>query len=384
VLLIGSGLLMKSFMRLSNVERGYDPSHVLISRVHAGDHHSILGTVMPGNPEYEARTRARSVLFREILDRVRGLPGVVDATTTASLPLQGDVGFLPLQIDGSPDERRHTRRAEVGPGYFRAMDIPLLRGEVFSGRDQSQEPGNDVVVSQTLARTHWPGEDPIGENIGFWECCDLTIIGVVGDVDDRGVDDLPFNSMVDPKAVVYTSRLGGDLLVRTSMNPRSLVDAVRTTYSDLLDGFILEFDTLDGLHSATLSRPRFYLLLVGVFSAVALALAVVGLYGVVAHSVSRRTREVGVRMALGADSTNVRAMVVRQAMVPVLLGVVAGIVGAFALTRALASLLYGMDAVDPLTYAGVVAILVVVAACASYLPARRASRVDPLHALRYE
>jgi predicted permease len=275
VLLIGSGLLLKSFGRLSNTERGYDSSDVLVARVFVGDHHPVLGTAMPGHPEYEARKRAQTVLFRDVLDRVRALPGVVDATTTASLPLQGGVGFLPLQIEGSTEEGRHTRRAEIGPNYFRTMGIPLIRGKVLWERGQSQADAGAAVVSQTLALTQWPGEDPVGKRFGFWDCCDLTVVGVVGDVDDRGVDDPPFNALVDPRAVVYTPRLGGDLLVRTTIGQTSVADEVRAVYSDLLSGFVLEFDTLDGLHSSSLSRPRFYLLLVGVFAAVALALAAV-------------------------------------------------------------------------------------------------------------
>jgi hypothetical protein len=297
--------------------------------------------------------------------------------------LQGGVGFLPLQIDGLTEESRHTRWAEVGPGYFSTMGIPLIRGDVFHERELSSESGGAAVVSHTLARTHWPNEDPVGKRIGFWECCDLTIVGVVGDVDDRGVDHLPFNA-VDPKAVVYTQRLGGDLLVRTANNPLDLTPAIRDVYSNVLSGFVLEFDTLQGLHHESLARPKFYLLLVGVSAAVALALAIVGLYGVVAHSVSQRTREVGVRMALGADHSKVRSMVVREALVPVVLGIAAGLAGAVALTRAVSSLLYGMDALDPFTYASVVTILVAAAASASYLPARRASSVDPVLALRSE
>jgi len=384
VLLTGTGLLLKSFVRLYRVERGYDASHVLVARVHAGDHHPILGAVVPGHPEHETRTRAQADLFRGILSRVRALPGVENATTSASLPLQGDVAFLPLEVEGMPDERGYTRRAEVGPDYFRTMDIPLLRGGVFSESDYSQNGGHAVLVSETFARTQWPGEDPVGKRIGFWDCCDLTVIGVVGDVDDRGVDDPPFNSQVDPRAVVYEPRLGGDLLVRTAHSPERVADDVRVIYTSLLSGFVLEFGTLDGLQSASLARPRFYLLLVGVFGSVAMVLAVVGLYGVIAHSVSQRTCEVGVRMALGADGSNVREMVVKEALLPVVFGITVGMSAAFALNRSFATLLYGMPAVDVPTYLGVVVTLFATAACASYLPARRASLVDPTQALRYE
>jgi ABC-type antimicrobial peptide transport system permease subunit len=264
------------------------------------------------------------------------------------------------------------------------MGIPLLKGEGFPDGNSIATTGGVAVVSQTLSRKHWPDENAVGKRIGFWECCDLEIVGVVGDVHDRGVDDAPFNAPVDPKSVVYTRRMGGSLLVRTMQNPLDLIPIIRDAYSDLLSGFVLEFDTLAGLHSKSLARPRFHLLLVGVFAVIALILAIIGLYGVVAHMVSQRTREVGVRMALGADRSNVQAMVVRQAMRPVVFGVVAGVAGALALSRAISTMLYGMDAVDPTMYAGVVAILVAAAACASCLPARRASSVDPVLALRTE
>ncbi len=384
VLLIGGGLLMQNYLRLNNVDRGYDSSNVLVSNLHGGTHHPILGTVSPDDPEYEASTRVQVDFFHEILGRLRALPGVAEATTAVSLPLQGGVGFLPLQIDGRPKDRSNTRRAEVGPGYFRTMGIPLLRGDVFSEWNPNMDWGNVALVSQTLANDLWPEENPVGKRFGFWECCDITVIGVVGDVNDRGVDDPPFNVSVDPRAVVYTPRLGGSLLVRATLNPLSIIDAVRATYSDVSGDAVLDFSTLEELESNSLARPRFYLLFVGIFAVVALALALVGLYGVIAHSVSQRTHEVGVRMALGAQRAGVRSMVVRQAMIPVLLGVIVGLACAVALAGLLATLLYGANALDPLTYVGVAVVVVIVAAGASYPPARRASQVDPVHALRYE
>jgi len=203
VLLIGSGLLLKSLMRLSRVDRGFDPANVLVVKVHAGSHHPVLGSQMPVHPECASRAAARAEVFREILTRVRELPGVIDATTAALQPLHGGIGFLPLRIQGASEEPRYTRHSEVGPTYFRTMGIPLLRGEGFPDRELGRAGGRVAVVSQTLARTYWPDQNPISKRIGFWECCDLEIVGVVGDVDDRGVDDATFNTSVDPKAVVY-------------------------------------------------------------------------------------------------------------------------------------------------------------------------------------
>jgi len=229
----------------------------------------------------------------------------------------------------------------------------------------------------------WPGEDPIGKRVGIYDCC-VTVVGVVPDVRYRGVDDPVLSSEFDDGVQMYLPGTGPALLIRTTVEPTTLIDAVRAIVLDLAGEAVVDFTTLDRRQKVSLARPRFYAVLVGLFAAVAATLALVGLYGVIAYSVGRRTREIGLRMALGAERNDVRAMVLRQGMTPVAAGIVAGAAGALALGRLLAGLLYGMDPADPIVIGLLAAAMVLVSLGATYLPARRASNVALMDALRHE
>lgn len=397
LLLIGGGMLMKSFIRLRSVDPGFDSRNVLVANLHFGAH-DALTSFAPGTPEERrARSRRRFAFSHEALERIRALPGAEAAATTSQSPLDGSTSLWPLKIEDRPGERQNALAFHVSPDYFRTMRIPLVQGEGFpewDGISDWEKYNWDggctefgaycvAIVSETLARTLWPGQDPLGKRIGIYDCC-LTVVGVVRDVSYRGVDDPPLIGAFDPGFQLYLPFTGDALLVRTAVDPLTLTNAVRAIVLELASEAVVSFTTLDSRLSASLARPRFYMLLVGIFAVAAVILALVGLYGVVAYSVRQRTREIGLRMALGAERSEVLTMVIRQGMIPVVLGILVGAGGALALGRLLSGLLYGMEAVDPVIIAALAALMVCVAVLASYVPARWASNVAPMEALRYE
>jgi ABC-type antimicrobial peptide transport system permease subunit len=240
-----------------------------------------------------------------------------------------------------------------------------------------------VLVSETLARTVWPGEDPIGQRIGIWDCCQ-TVVGVVADVTTRGVDDPALFRDFDTAFHIYMPGAGTTFFVRTAGDALASTAVVRDVLTTLQPEGIVEFSSLDDDVAAALARPRFYMALVGLFAVVAVGLAMLGLYGVLSHRVTQRTREVGLRMALGAGDRDVLWMVVREGMIPPALGVIAGMIAAAGLSRVLVGFLYGMEPVDPSVFVGLSTLLLGVGVLATFLPARRASRVAPMEALRHE
>ena len=399
VLLIGGGLLAKSFVRLHRTDPGYDPAHLLVGTLQFGAHHSLteFSTTRLGPEEARLRDQRKYSFTHHALERIRALPGVTAAASSGLSPLVGGSGYWPLKVDGRPDEKRNALVAHASPDYLRTMGLPLLRGEGFPAWDGVSEaeryhwaggcPGAAqycvAIVSETLARTVWPGDDPIGKRVGIYDCC-VTVVGVVPDVRYRGVDDPVLSSEFDDRVQMYLPGTGPELLIRTTVEPTTLIDAVRAIVLDLAGEAVVDFTTLDRRQTVSLARPRFYAVLVGLFAAVAATLALVGLYGVIAYSVGRRTREIGLRMALGAERNDVRAMVLRQGMTPVAAGIVAGAAGALALGRLLAGLLYGMDPADPIVIGLLAAAMVLVSLGATYLPARRASNVALMDALRHE
>jgi putative ABC transport system permease protein len=375
VLAAGAGLTVRSFLMLREVNPGFDPNNTLTLRV----------SLPQSSYKDEAKEQA---FFARAEQVIKGLPGVAAVGSTTLPPLKGYRWTGDMTIEGrSPEDWvREIRHKEITPDYFRAMGLPLLKGRFFDGSDTDKGQPT-TIVNNTFARRYFPGEDAVGKRVKFgkpdegdpWE----TIVGVVG---DEKQDSL--SAEVKPEA--YKSHLQSaqdemTLVVRASGDPRALAGAVREQIR-ALDPSVPVYDvkTMQEIVYESLARERFIMLLMALFAALALALAAVGIYGVVSYATAQRTHEIGIRMALGAQARDVLKLMVRQGLSPVLAGVGLGLLAALALTRLMSSLLYGVSATDPLTFAAVALLLTAVSLLACYLPARRATRVDPLTALRYE
>jgi predicted permease len=292
-------------------------------------------------------------------------------------------------INDDPAQKGYAIYRVASSGYFAAMNIPLLRGRMFDQTDTTKSP-HVAVISQSLARRYWPNEDPIGQRIQFGNMDQdkhlLHVVGVVGDVRDVSLE-----GEAQPTVYAFSlqrpqwwqvSRLA--IVVRTQDSPQTLIPALRATVHDLRADVPMSFKTLDQVFSSSLNSRRFSLIIFGIFAITALLLAVAGIYGVMSYVVTQRTHEIGIRMALGARAADVLKLVVRNGMGPVLLGVMVGLAGAVGLTRLLVSFLFGVTPTDALTLATVSIGLILVALIACCIPARRATKVDPLVALRYE
>lgn len=377
LLLIGAGLLIKSFLLLRDVNPGFDAKNVLTMRV-----------PLPGARYTEPQQQA--TFFRELTGRVSALPGVEAAGATLSLPLGGsdfDVGrsFIPEGRPLVPEESLQTDYFVVTPDYFKTMRIPVKTGRSVTDRDTAETPPV-VVVNESLASRVFAGENPIGKRITVWrdEKFAREIIGVVGDVKSSRLEEETGYQIYVPHA--QDAGWGTlSLAVRTKGEPEALAAQVR--------GAIISIDknqpaydikTMDDVFSASVANTRLVVLLFGAFAMFALLLASIGIYGVIAYSVAQRTHEIGIRLAVGAQTKDVLKMIITQGMILALIGAGLGLVGAFAATRVMRSLLYGVSATDPLIFIGVSLLLTVVALLACYIPARRATKVDPLIALRYE
>jgi predicted permease len=302
-------------------------------------------------------------------------------------PLVKDLSDFFTQLFRDPNASGSADYASVSEGYFRSLNIPLLRGRLFDDRDAPDAP-HVAVISQSLVREKWPNEDPIGRTIEFGNMDGdprlLTVIGVVGDVRERNLETRPsptiyVNYRQRPQATYHFSAV-----VRTAGDPASVIASARKIVRDLDPDVPPSTSSFTAIFAASTGARRFNLVLIGIFSATALLLAIAGIYGVLAYSVARRTREMGVRMALGASAGNVLRLVLGQAAVTTTVGVFLGLVGSFILMRFLQSMLFEVGAADPLTFAAVALLLFAVALLAAYLPARRATKVDPMVALRYE
>ena len=374
VLLIGAGLLIKSFYRLLEVNPGFAPEHVLTMEL------SLTDTRYPA-PQQKLE------FFSQVLRRVEFLPGVRSVALADSLPLSPYDSFLVMsrsrlqqRVALSSSTMMMMYRITVSPAYFYTLGIPVLEGRTFTDHDDEQAL-KVAVVNEALARLLWPREDPIGKRLPLFD--NLTVVGVVGNTRHEGLSQ-------DTEAEVYvpyrqTPNNSMQLAVRTAADPDSMVSAVRTAVRDVdPDQPLYHVATLQQVLSESVAPRRFNMLLLGIFAGIALTLATVGIYGVMAFSVTQRTHEIGIRMALGAKRSDVLGMVVRQGLKLALIGVVSGIVGALVLTRFLSSLLFGVKPTDPLTFAAVSLILSAVALVACYIPAYRATKVDPMVALRYE
>ncbi|HKW57383.1 MAG TPA: ABC transporter permease [Candidatus Acidoferrum sp.] len=380
VLLAGSGLLIRSFVRLIGVDPGFEAYHLLTFQLH-----------LPG-AKY-GTDQAAMEFFRQLLDRIRPLPGVRSVSMENFPPLTGLGAATDLRILSQPVQPRANLPVAnvrvVGPDYFRTMGIPLHAGRTFNDQEEA-EARHVVVVNQAFVDQYLRGANPLGQKTVIYmkgdaasEKSPSTIIGVVGDVRQMGLD-----SPAQPTAywpypeLVYS---GMTIIARTANDPLSLVSASRGAVKQLdSDLPISSVATMDQLLSNSLARARFTMLLLGIFAALALVLAAVGIYGVIAYSVSQRTQEFGIRMALGAQQGEVLRLVLSQGAKLTFAGIAIGVVAALALTRLMSSLLFGVSASDPLTFVGVALVLALVALAACYVPARRATRTDPMVALRYE
>jgi putative ABC transport system permease protein len=390
VLVIGAGLLGRSLMKVLEVNPGFRVDKIV-----------TMDVSLPWVEDPKAKA-GQGIFFANLIDRLKQIPGVRKVGATSVLPMvEGglpDGMFLlmsqnevPKTMDGfgalfQQKERLGSADFCVATdGYFQVLGIPLIRGRIFDEHDGADSP-HVAVISESLARERWPKQDPIGHTIEFGNMDGdlrlLTIVGIVGDTHEYGLD-------APPRPTVYVNlfqrpRAAVTLAMLSDADTGSVSSAARGIVQNLDPEIPVKFQTFSQVYSASLGSRRFNVILIGFFGITALLLATAGVFGVMAYSVSRRTREIGVRIALGAGSGDVLKMILSQGMRTIFIGVAIGIIGSLALTRTVASLLFGVTATDPVTFGGVTLLLVGAALLACYLPARRATRVDPLVALRYE
>ncbi len=387
ILLAGAGLMIRTFVALQSVDPGFDP-------------HNVLSMVVGVQGTEQASAGHTGPFYQQALQKISTIPDVQSVSGINHLPLAGDQWGFPFHVQGRALERPGeapvaTFRA-VFPGYFRTMRIPILSGRDVAEADNINTP-DVVVINEYMAHRHWPGEDPIGKQITFDDGSKAnpswaTVIGVVKNTVRSNwvapVEEEVFvpylqsrNYMQNPSGpFAYLT-----LVVHTSRDAASLAPEVQTAIHSLdRNAPISEVQTMEQVVGKATGESRFYLTLLGAFACVALILAAVGIYGVMSYSVSRRIHEIGIRMALGAQRDDVLRLVVWQGVILAISGVAVGLAGALALTRLMSGLLYGTKPTDPVTYVVVVFVLCVVAIASSYIPARRAAKVDPMVALRYE
>src|SRR5262245_35891897 len=370
VLLIGAGLMIRSFRRLIRISPGFTPEGLLTFQINLPD------------SKYNREQAGR--FFQQITQRIGNLPGVKSVGMVTTLPLGGLGNDNPFTIlERPPQDPRLKVTADfrrVDHRYFRTMEIPLLSGRHFT-EQEARESIPVVVVSQSLAVRFFPNENPLGRHLMLGESEPCEIVGIVGDVGHRALEVDVYQAMYVPSMRVHESSLA----VRTTVNPMSLAGAIRNEILAVdMDQPISNMRPMNDLLFNSMASRRFSMWLLNLFSAIALILAAIGVYGVISYSVTQRTREIGVRMALGASRYEVFGLVLKQGMLTGLGGVAAGLVLAFGVTRLMSRLLFGVSATDPLTFALIALMFVLVTLLACYLPASRATRVDPIVALRYE
>jgi len=377
VLLVGAGLLIQSLWRLQHVSPGFESQNLL--------------TFVVGIPEVKYPTARQAQFYRDLTARIESLPGVRSATSVIPLPLSGDLFSISFETEGRPVAKGNQPSADffaINEGYFKTLGVRILKGRDFDARDDAKAPGV-IIVNQTFAEKFFPGENPIGKRIKPGISTDENkpamreIVGVVADVRNRNlsselrpgyflpVAQIPFNQMT--------------VIVRTTGDPHSLITAVQNEVHSLdREVPVFNIKTMDEHIAVTVAAPRFNTTLLAIFAVVALILTIVGLYGVMSYAVAQRTNEIGIRMALGARVIDVLMLVFKQGIILVLAGEAIGLAGAFALTRLIRGLLFGVTPTDLKTFIAVAGILAAVALLATLIPARRAAKVDPLVALRYE
>jgi putative ABC transport system permease protein len=389
VLVVGAGLFGRSLMKVLEVNPGFRVDRIL-----------TMDVSLPWVEDRKVRA-GQGVFFATLIDRLKQIPGVRTVGATSGLPVDGglpDGGFvlmtqseMPASMESLLALFKQKQRMGIADfcvatdGYFQALSIPLVRGRIFDARDTADAP-HVAVISESLARDRWPGQDPIGHTIEFGNMDGdfrlLTIVGIVGDVHYYGLD-------VPARPTVYVDlfqrpRATMSVTMLSDADTGSVASAARAILQDLNPELPSRFRTLSQIYSASLGSRRFNVILIGFFGLTALLLATAGVFGVMAYSVSRRTREIGVRVALGAGAGDALRMILGQGLRTILIGVAIGVTASLALTRTLESLLFGVTATDPVTFAGVTLLLVGAALLACYIPARRATKVDPIVALRCE
>lgn len=376
VLSISAGLLLKSFERLWHTETGFNPAHLL-----------TMELSLPASRYVEAPQQIS--FYRQALEKIAPLPDVRSTAVASSLPILG-VEEYSFTIEGqttAPDAEATTAsRQAVSPNYFRTMEIPILRGRVFNDTDVSAGPAV-MVINQAMAHRYWGEEDPVGKRIKLgsvdadvpW----ITIVGVVQDVRESGLDTEPNPEFYVP--FFQDPIADGFLVVRTGPNSAGLLPAVQAAILSVDNNQpVANVRTMEEILSESVAQRRFVMSVIGLFAACALTLAALGIYGVVSYALSQRTREIGIRMALGARPRDVLRLVLGQSMVYVLAGLGLGLLTAFAATRLMSSLLYEMSATDPVTFIAVTLLLIGISLVASYIPSSRATKIAPSTALRHE
>src|SRR2546426_762884 len=368
--------MVRTLVVLGQVDLGFNPQNVLTMRI------ALLG------PRYKEERR-QAEFFTQLLERVKALPGVSWASVSRGLPVEGWSGWDFVTEDNPsppPNEIPDANYLVVGPDYFRVMGIPLRRGRFFAGQD-AQQSTRVVIVNEEWARRQWPGQDPIGKRLRVnlpgrpW----LAVVGVVGNIRSQWPAPEFLQEVYMPYTQYPWDQAPRHVIVRAASSPASVAAAIRREVAALdKDQPVSEVRTLEQVVGEAVADRRFTMVLFGVFAGLALVLAAVGVYAVISYAVAQRTHEVGVRMALGAERRDVLRLVVGQGFVMTVIGVGIGLAAALALTRFLASLLYEVRPTDPVTFFGVSVLLGGVALLASYIPARRATKVDPMVALRYE
>lgn len=377
MLLVGAGLLVRSFMRLSEVSPGFTPNNILTMRMGL-----TPGKYQQGEP--------RAQIFSQAVEKIKAVPGVESAGGVLSMPLGGDTfnvgrSWIREGRPFTPEESANAAYLVITPDYFKTLQIPLSAGRAFTDQDNNNAP-KVVIINESMARQAWPGESAIGKRITIWrdEKFPREVVGVVGDV-KASLDTDPRAQMYVPYAQDATWGSLTFVIRTTTSDPASLAPAVRSEIRSLDKSLpVYNVKTMDDVLAASVADRRTSMLLFSTFAVVAMLLSMIGIYGVTAYYVTQRTHEIGIRMALGAQLRDVLTLVLKRGVSLALIGLAVGLAGAFALTRLLATLLFGVKPVDVVTFAAVSVCVIAVAVIACYLPARRATKVDPLVALRYE